>query len=478
MIAELCPKCGARLSGAALGGLCPKCVAAAAFSLDATSPPPREDNSPAPHRHRYVGDYELIEEIARGGMGIVYAARQLSLNRVVALKMILSGALASEANVKRFRAEAGAAANLRHPNIVAIYEVGEHQGRHYFAMEYIEGKDLAALTREQPLPPQLAAGYVRTIAEAVQYAHEQGTLHRDLKPSNVLIDERDQPHVTDFGLATRLDGGSDLTLSGQVLGTPGFMPPEQVAGRREAIGAACDVYSLGAILYHLLTGRPPFAAGTMEETLRQVMQLEPAPPRLLNAGTPRDLETICLKCLAKPPRHRYATARELANDLGRFLRSEPIHARPVSAGEKFARLCRRHPAVTALTVAVGLLVLAGGLIYSRAALARMAERVQRQLAEDRSDVIELQRVEAWFDADQSARALAGLGQLLRSPLTNRLAAARLMFALAQRDLPVPLGDALLHDNAVDAATFSADGLRVATLSSNTARVWDAETVNL
>jgi len=450
-------------------------VAAAAFSSVATTQPPSEDNAAGPHRIRYFGDYELIEEIARGGMGVVYAARQVSLNRIVALKMILSGALASEADVQRFRAEAEAAANLRHPNIVAIYEIDAHQGRHFFSMEYIEGKDLSALTREQPLPPQRAAGYLRTIAEAVHYAHEQGTLHRDLKPSNVLVDERDEPHVTDFGLARRLDGGSELTASGQVLGTPSFMPPEQVAGRRDAIGAASDVYSLGAILYHLLTGRPPFAAGTQEETLRQVMELEPAPPRLLNGSTPRDLETICLKCLAKEPRRRYATARELADDLGRFLRNEPIRARAVGAGERFARSCRRHPAVTGLTAAVGLLLLAGAFIYSRAALARMAERVQRQLAEDRSDVIELQRVEAWFDADQSAPALAGLGQMLRSQPTNRLAVARLMFALAQRDLPVPLGEPLPHDAAVDAATFSADGRRVATLSSNFARIWDAET---
>ncbi|HEV8383886.1 MAG TPA: protein kinase [Candidatus Acidoferrales bacterium] len=475
MTAGICTKCGARRASAALGGLCPKCVAAAAFSPAPTTQPPSEDNAAGPHRIRYFGDYELIEEIARGGMGVVYAARQISLNRIVALKMILSGALASEADVQRFRAEAEAAANLRHPNIVAIYEIDAHQGRHYFSMEYIEGKDLSALTREQPLPPSRAAGYVRTIAEAVHYAHEQGTLHRDLKPSNVLVDERDEPHVTDFGLARRLDGDSELTASGQVLGTPGFMPPEQVAGRREAMGAASDVYSLGAILYHLLTGRPPFAAGTLEKTLRQMMELEPALPRLLNASTPRDLETICLKCLAKEPRCRYATAHELADDLGRFLRSEPIHARPASAMERLASRCRRHPAVTGLTVMVGLLVLAGAFIYTRAALARNAERVQRQLAEERLDVIELQRVEAWFDADQSARALAGLGQLLRSQPTNRLAAARLMFALAQRNLTVPLGEALLHDAAVDAATFSADGRHVVTLASNIARVWDAET---
>lgn len=479
MTTEICPKCGARLASAALGGLCPKCVAGAAFSPAATTQPPSDGHAADPHRIRYFGDYELIEEIARGGMGVVYAARQVSLNRVVALKMILSGALASEADVQRFRAEAEAAANLRHPNIVAIYEIGEHEGRHYFSMEFIEGKNLSELTHGLPLPPQRAAGYVQTIAEAVHYAHAEGTLHRDLKPSNVLIDERDQPHVTDFGLAKRLDGGSELTVSGQVLGTPSFMPPEQVTGRREAMGPASDVYSLGAILYQLLTGRPPFAAGTMEETLRQVMELEPAPPRLLNASTPRDLETICLKCLAKEPHRRYPTARELADDLERFLRGEPIHARPTSAAEKGWRWCHRHPAVATLTITVAVLLLVVAFTSTSAALrigsARNAERGQRSLAEDRLDLIELQRAETWFAADQTTRALAGLARLLHAHPTNRLAAARLMFALAQQDIPVPLGQPLPHAAAVDAAEFSADGRRVVTLSSNVARVWDANT---
>jgi serine/threonine protein kinase len=211
---------------------------------------------------RYFGDYELLEEIARGGMGVVYKARQVSLNRIVAVKMILAGALASEEDVKRFRAEAEAAANLQHPNIVAIHEVGEHEGQHYFSMDYIDGRSLAGLVREHPLPARQAAEYVQTIAEAVQYAHEQGTLHRDLKPSNIIVDEQDRPHVTDFGLARRIEGDTRLTGTGKVLGTPSYMPPEQAASKRGALGPPADVYALGAILYDLLTGRPPFRAET------------------------------------------------------------------------------------------------------------------------------------------------------------------------------------------------------------------------
>ncbi len=292
---------------------------------------------------RYFGDYELLEEIARGGMGIVYKARQTSLNRIVAVKMILAGQLATADDVRRFRTEAEAAANLQHANIVAVHEVGVHENHHYFSMDFVEGQNLAALVLENPLPARRAAEYVQTIARAVHYAHQQGTLHRDLKPSNVLIDAWDQVRITDFGLATRVTADHTLTQTGQVLGTPSYMAPEQAAGKRGLVGPSADIYSHGVILYELLTGRPPFRAESAIETLHQVIHVEPASPRLLNPHIPRDLETICLKCLQKEPHKRYGTAELLADDLRRYLAGEPIHARPIGRAERLWRWSRRNP---------------------------------------------------------------------------------------------------------------------------------------
>src|SRR5262245_56114046 len=322
--------------------------------------------SPPMGKVRYFGDYELLEEVAAGGMGIIYKARQRSLNRIVAVKMILKGTLAREDDVKRFRAEAEAAANLQHPAIVAIHEVGLHEGQHYFSMDYVDGHSLAELPRERPLSAHQAAEYIRDAAEAVHYAHQQGTLHRDLKPSNILIDGQGRVRITDFGLAKRIEGNSDLTLTGQILGTPSYMPPEQALSKRSLIGTASDVYSLGAVLYELLTGRPPFRGETPVETLKQVETLDPVSPRLLNPATPRDLETICLKCLEKEPHKRYLTAQLLAEDLGRCLRHEPIHARSLGVVARAGRWCRRNPALTTAAatslVAVAAL-LAGTLFY-------------------------------------------------------------------------------------------------------------------
>jgi serine/threonine protein kinase/WD40 repeat protein len=313
-------------------------------SSSASSAPTR------PMKVRYFGDYEILEEIAQGGMGVVYKARQVSLNRLVAVKMILAGQLANESEVKRFQAEAEAAANLRHPGVVPIYEVGIQDGQHYFSMEYVEGRTLSQLARDSSLSATKAAEYVREMAEIVQYAHDQGVLHRDLKPSNVLIDTDDRVRITDFGLAKRVTGDSDLTLTGQVIGTPSYMPPEQAAAQHTVIGTTADVYALGAILYELLTGRPPFRADNIGETLRQVQHDDPVRPRLLAPKLPRDLETICLKCLEKEPRRRYATAHELADELGRFLRGEPTIARPIGPMLRAWRWCRRNPVVAGLSV--------------------------------------------------------------------------------------------------------------------------------
>jgi len=341
-------------------------VAAArqAVAMMPTLAPGEAPASAAGNTLRYFGDYELLEEIARGGMGVVYKARQKSLNRVVAVKMILAGKLAGSSDVDRFYAEAQAAASLQHPNIVAIHEVGEHDGQHYFSMDFIEGTSLAALVRENPLPARKAARYVEQIARAIEYAHQKGTIHRDIKPSNVLIDAADEPRVTDFGLAKRIEGDSALTGTGQVLGTPSYMPPEQAGGQRGEVGPASDVYSLGAVLYESLVGRPPFRAETPLDTLLQVLEVEPVSPRLLNPKLPKDLETITLKCLQKAPRARYPTAAALADDLRRFLHDEPILAQPPSLADRAVRWVRKQRKSAVAAVAgsvVSVLVVAGAL---------------------------------------------------------------------------------------------------------------------
>ena len=356
-----CPKCRAALPADASEGFCPVCAFRGALGWEPGAARPLV---PEHQRARQSGDYELLEEIARGGMGVVYKARQISLNRLVAVKVLLSGPLASPTDLQRFRAEAEAAANLQHPNIVAIHEVGEQAGQPFFSMDYVEGPCLSELVREHPLPAPRAAGFVKTIAEAIQYAHERGVLHRDLKPSNVLIDRAGQPRIIDFGLAKRLSSdpqlstlNDQLTLTGQVLGSPNFIPPEQAAGKRGAIGRHSDIYALGAILYYLLTARPPFAAATAHEIVHQVLTTEPVGPRSLNPNVPRDLEIICLKCLEKEPHRRYRTAQDLADELWRFLRGESIQARPVGPLERSWRWCRRNAKLAVLAGTVVVLVL-------------------------------------------------------------------------------------------------------------------------
>jgi serine/threonine-protein kinase len=290
---------------------------------------------------RRFGDYELLGELARGAMGVVYRARQVSLDRVVALKMILSGQFASEAEIRRFRAEAEAAAQLDHPNIVPIFEVGRHQGHAFFSMKLIGGGNLARHLTHYLGDPQAVARLMASIARTIQHAHRKGMIHRDLKPSNILIDESGQPLIADFGLVKRAGDGSSLTASGVLLGTPAYMAPEQVAGDEAA--PAADIYSLGAILYQLLTGRPPFRGGTVAETLAQVLEHDPVPPRRVRPSISRELEFICLKCLEKNPAKRYPSAAALAADLERFLRGDEVHVGQISLVTRLGRWTRAEP---------------------------------------------------------------------------------------------------------------------------------------
>jgi WD40 repeat protein/serine/threonine protein kinase len=325
---------------------------------------PGEHPGTAPKVLRYFGDYELLEEIACGGMGVVYRARQVSLNRIVALKMILAGQFASPEDVQRFHREAESAANLDHPNIVPVYEVGEHEGQHYFSMKLVDGGSLA-----QRLPKgefghitkslqRKAVKLLATVARAVHHAHQRGVLHRDLKPGNILIDNQITPYVTDFGLAKRVEGSADRTHSGVIVGTPSYMAPEQ-ARSEKVLSKAVDVYSLGAILYEMLTGRPPFKANTPLDTVLQVIDGAPESVRRLNPVVDLDLETICLKCLDKRPHRRYPSAEALAEDLENWLESKPILARPVGPTERLWLWCRRKPVIAGLTAtASGLLALA------------------------------------------------------------------------------------------------------------------------
>lgn len=296
----------------------------------------------------HVPGYELLEELGRGSMGVVYKARHLQLNRLVALKMILSGDHAGSLDRVRFCCEAEAAARLQHPNIVQIYEVSEHEGRPYIVLEYVEGIGLDSSEVPSPMPERAAARLLETLAWAMSAAHERGIVHRDLKPANVLLTADGTPKISDFGLAKLLDRETGHTQSGSILGTPSYMAPEQAAGKTREIGPAADLYSLGAILYELLTGRPPFRAATPMATLQQVLNHTPVPPRQLVPELSRDLETICLKCLEKEPRKRYADAAALAADLRRFQLGLPVLARPVGDLERIWRLCRRNPLPAAL----------------------------------------------------------------------------------------------------------------------------------
>jgi eukaryotic-like serine/threonine-protein kinase len=476
-----CAKCGTELPTGLLGNRCPRCLLGVGLDIGAPRghPPPEGHSStgrlPPLGRARDFGDYELLEEIARGGMGVVYRARQRSLNRVVAVKMILFGELARGNVIERFRREAESAARLQHPNIVAVHEVGEHEGQPYFSMDYVEGPNLEALVGNRPLPAKRAVRYARLVAEAIAHAHRQGLLHRDLKPSNVLIDRHDQPQVTDFGLAKPLSGASvsapqtsSLTLSGQILGSPNYLPPEQATGCRGAGGPPSDVYGLGAILYFLLTARPPFLGENIETTLVQVLKQEPLPPRLLNGSVPRDLDTICLKCLEKDPTRRYPGAQAVADELRRFELGQPILARPVGRVGKLWRWSRRQPVVAGLSLGL-LLALVLGLVGTTWQW-RHSER-ERQLQRGYAYASDMKNAQQALQQNNwgAARDLLRRHRPMAGEEDLRSVEWRYLWQECLGDELRSVGGT--NEVVVDVA-LSPDGRQLATALVDTIRIWD------
>ena len=376
-----------------------------------------------------IPGYEVLGVLGRGGIGIIYRVRHLKLNRDTALKMLLSGGYARPVEVTRFMREAQAVAALKHPNIVQIYDVGEVDARPYFTMELMEGGTLADKIVGTPQDAKRAAELTVTLAGAVQVAHQAEIVHRDLKPQNVLLTADGTPKIADFGLARHFDGDGGLTLDGVRVGTPSYMSPEQVSGKSDAVGPAADIYALGAILYEMLTGRPPFRAATATETQRQVMEEEPATPSRLNAKVPRDLETICLKCLHKDPDRRYATAALLADDLRRFLNGEPIAARPTGSLERVTKWARRRPAPATMILggAVVTLLLIAGAVWLTLERGKLRLAVEADLA----DVAQLEQQARWSEARLAlGRAHARLGRIAGARLRQRVTQARSNLDLA------------------------------------------------
>jgi serine/threonine protein kinase/cytochrome c-type biogenesis protein CcmH/NrfG len=394
----VCGKCGAKICGDAGREVCPACLLESGLRLlDEESVAADQENeaanrrmgewarSPSPRfspatagpfqsasKLGDFGDYELLEEIGRGGQGVVYRARQKSLNRTVALKVIGLGHWATEAHLKRFRREAEAAARLEHPGIVPIHEVGERDGSCYFSMKFIEGGQLDEVVRRTPMSIRQAAELIAKVARTVHYAHEHGILHRDIKPGNILVDQKGEPHLTDFGLARLVETESTVTRTKEVLGTPSYMAPEQAVGETAKLTSATDVYGLGAVFYQLLTGQPPFAGGTTYETVRLLLETEPRPPRLLNPKIDRDLSTICLKCLEKDPQRRYPAAAGLAEDLEHWLKHEPIRAKRSGFFTHTRKWVRRKPAIAALIASSLALAAAVGWNFWKSELFRAA----------------------------------------------------------------------------------------------------------
>ncbi len=412
-------------------------------------------------------------------MGVIYRARDLPLNRVVALKLMLAGQFAGEREVKRFRSEAQAAARLDHPNIVPIYEFGELEGRPFLSMRFVDGENLAQRLHGAPMDATAAAGLMSKLARAIHYAHQRGILHRDLKPANILLDWDGQPHVTDFGLAKCLDSNEGLTPSRTMLGSPNYMSPEQAAGNPDRLTTAADIYSLGAIMYELLTGRAPFRAETPLETLRKVMQETPPAPHLVYKFADRELETICLRSMEKEPERRYGSAEALAEDLERWLRHEPIQARPVGAMGRLRKWTRRNPMTAALVTLSGLAILA--FVLGQTVMSVRLNRANTNAKVANADLSHSLYEMRWRQVDDALRAgetgeaIAQLSYFLRQNPNDSAAAARLLSLLSARNFPIPLIPPLVHETPVTGLDFNRTGNLLATVTAGgRARLWNLE----
>src|SRR2546430_331744 len=391
-VIRICRECGARILADAPEGLCPRCVLKTALAMpsklvaggdssaEASPKADGPDQFDKPERATKservaemlgeLGDYELLEEVGRGGQGVVFRARQKSLNRIVALKVISLGQWASKVHLRRFRLEAEAAARLEHPGIVPIHEVGERDGSCYFSMKFVEGGQLDEVVRREPMPIRQAVELIAKVARTVHYAHEHGILHRDIKPGNILLDKNGEPHLADFGLARLVETESTLTRTKDLMGTPSYMAPEQAVGNNAQITRATDVYGLGAVLYQLLTGHPPFAGGTTYETIKLLLDTEPRQPRLWNRKIDRELSTICLKCLEKDPKRRYASALALAEDLEHWLKHEPILARHAGVFTHGRKWLWRNPTTAGLIASLVALAVGAGVIVWKSEFVR------------------------------------------------------------------------------------------------------------
>ncbi len=464
-----CPRCGAPIGAAAPGGLCTRCLIAR-FAFDSRLEDPNESGESDAAASDRIGDYDLLEVLGRGGMGIVYKARQRSANRIVAIKLIAAGELASPELIHRFKSEAETAAALEHPGIVPVYDVGEADGRHFFSMQWIAGESLAVRLQRirggtaPAFHETEAARMVESLARAVHHAHQRGVLHRDIKPGNVLLGSEGEPRLTDFGLAKWLKHDTSLTRPGGILGTPAYMAPEQAAGRNHELTVAVDVYGLGLLLYELLAGVPAFTATTSYELIRKVIEVEPSPIASRNHRVGPDLETICLKCLEKDPGRRYPTAQALAEDLDRWRHHEPISARRSGPGERLVKWSRRHPALAVLGLAVAFGSLVVAIQQRQHAEAMRGERDAARTAQRRAEkTVENQRLisaDGWLQAGKTADALAEWARILHDNPTHSVAAARIFSTLSHRNFVLPAAGTSLLPLFATTLEFSPDGTRI------------------